>query len=225
MRLCALVVATAGCHAAIAPGADATPAVDSTPACVPRRPILIVLDGTILTQAPTSDATQNTAEWLPVASAAVPAYRDGAPNRDAQKQQLLAAIGKPFPGLPIITDRPANGSFVLLAIGGTGGDLGFVATTNAASHLDCGDTNPNDVVWVSEALDTQDTADLAIGVLGVAIGLTGTMDSDDCLCGFGNSCVPNPTPCTLGTLTSDARCPGQTQPQDEVAAFRHAFCE
>jgi hypothetical protein len=114
---------------------------------------------------------------------------------------------------------------VLLAIGGTGAELGFTGVTNAASHLDCGDTIASDVVWVSESLGVQETADLAIGAVGVAIGLTGTMNSDDCLCGFGNSCTSNPGACSLGAaIQSDAKCPGQVQPQDELGAFRSAFC-
>jgi hypothetical protein len=222
MRLGAFLL-TAGCHAAIAPGEPDAPPLDSSPACASRRPIFVALDGVMLSQGP-SDATLNTAEWLPVQTAMVPAYRAAAANRDVQIQELLGALARPFPSLPIVSERPAGGPFVLLAIGGTGADLGFVGTTNAATHLDCGDANPSDVVWVSEALGAQETADLAIGAVGVAIGLSGTMNSDDCMCGFGNSCTSNPTPCTLGTLPSDARCPGQTQPQDERAAFDHAFC-
>jgi len=214
----------AGCHASLAPGEpDASTPMDSIASCASHRPVFVALDGVMLTQAP-SDATLNQAEWLPVQMAMVPAYRAAAANRDAQIQQLLAALVRPFPDLPIVTERPAAGSFVLLAIGGSGADLGFVGTTNAATHLDCDDANPNDVVWVSEALGAQETADLAIGAIGVAIGLTGTMNSDDCMCGFGNSCASNPTACTLGTLPSDARCPGQAQPQDESAAFTRAFC-
>jgi hypothetical protein len=225
MRLGALLL-IAGCHASLAPGEpDASTPVDSTASCASHRPVFVALDGVTLAQATVSDATLNQAEWLPVQMAMVPAYRANASNRDAQIQQLLAAIAGPFPGLPIVNERPADGTFVLLAIGGSGADLGFVGTTNAATHLDCGDANPNDVVWVSEALGAQETADLAIGAVGVAIGLTGTMNSDDCMCGFGNNCASNPTPCTLGSMPSDARCPGQAQPQDESAAFARAFCD
>jgi hypothetical protein len=224
MRLGALLL-IAGCHASIAPGQPDAAPVDSTASCASQRPVFVALDGVMLVQAAASDATMNQAEWLPVQMAMVPAYRASSVNRAAQIQQLLAALAGPFPDLPIVTARPAGGSFVLLAVGGSGADLGFVGTTNAATHLDCGDANPNDVVWVSEALAAQETADLAIGAIGVAIGLTGTMNSDDCMCGFGNSCASNPTACTLGTLPADARCPGQAQPQDESAGFARAFCD
>src|SRR5262245_65878133 len=118
-----------------------------------------------------------------------PAYLANAPNRMALIDQLLAALAGPFPRLPIVTERPTGGPFVLLAIGGTGTDLGFIGVTNAASHLDCGDLVASDVVWVSESVGVGETADLAIGALGVAIGLTGTLSSDDCMCGFGNNCT------------------------------------
>src|SRR5215813_823301 len=135
MRLLAVVRETAGCHAELAPSHPDAPPIDAIAACASPRPVFVALDGVMLTQGATSDATLNRAQWLPVASAMVPAYRANAPNRMAVIDQLLAALAQPFPRLPIVTERPSGGPFVLLAIGGTGADLGFIGVTNAASHL------------------------------------------------------------------------------------------
>lgn len=216
------MLAIGACQAQVA-GDDV--AVDAPGRCASQRPIFVTCDGLMLTQGTASDSTTNTAQWLPVATANVPAYRATTANRAALVDEVASTLARSLPTMPIVATRPTAGSYLLVVIGGTGTDLGFPNGTNAASHLDCADTNPNDVVWVSDTLDAQSTVDLVVGGIGVAIGLTGTMDSSDCLCGFGNSCVPNAQACTLSTsIAADPKCAGSPTTQDEAAAFDHAFC-
>jgi hypothetical protein len=68
-----------------------------------------------------------------------------------------------------------------------------------------------------------------IGAIGFGLGLTGTSDPLDCMCGWDNPCqANNAVACTLGSpIARDPaarqRCAGTTT-QDEAATLRAAFC-
>jgi hypothetical protein len=100
----------------------------------------------------------------------------------------------------------------------------------AVNQLDCGDTRPNDVAWIADNVTGQRAINTTIGAIGFGLGLTATTDIDDCMCGWANGCrSDNSVPCTLGSpIARDPQtkqpCPNTTS-QDEVAAFRTAFCQ
>jgi hypothetical protein len=100
---------------------------------------------------------------------------------------------------------------------------------SAVNQLDCGDTRPNDVAWIADSVTGQRAINTAIGAIGFGLGLTATGDPQDCMCGWDNDCrSDNTVACKLGSPIArdpeaNQRCAGTTS-QDEVAAFRTAFC-
>jgi hypothetical protein len=131
-----------------------------------------------------------------------------------------------FP-ITIVTTRPAAGPYVMIVFGGTPQTVN-VPFINAVNHLDCGDANKNDVGIVFDnatPATTQKAADYAIGAIGFGLGLTGTTDPANCMCSWLTQCTQSAGPCTLSSsIQSDPRC-NQTNPVDQVAAFRTAFCQ
>src|SRR5947207_1730169 len=177
-------------------------------------------------------ATHSLASWMTISPGTAPPYRLGAANRNA----LIAAITdgvrtqlSQFP-ITVTTARPLPGtSYVMIVFGGVRGDVGsnFGGGVNT---LDCGDTRPNDLAWISDNVPAPQAAiNTAIGAIGFGLGLTATTDPKDCMCSWDNGCQrDNTVPCKLGSPiardpTANQLCPDLT-PQDEVAAFRTAFC-
>jgi hypothetical protein len=240
-----VAVLVCGCHAHLGDGpsplgenADAPPGVDSaTPtvdaandaasACFNGRRVYLNFDGDKLLQG-ASDATTDHAVWLGVASATVPKFHATSATRTQDIQTVVDLINAKLSTFPItvVTQRPASGPYVMVVFGGTKATVN-VPYTYAVNRLDCGDGVKSDLAWVSDAVPTlQKTADFAVGAIGYGIGLTGTHDPNDCMCNWNNNCQqPNNSACTLGTAeTADLQCTGQTNPQNEVAAFQQAFC-
>jgi hypothetical protein len=203
-------------------------APNDTAACTSARVVYLDFDGVTLTRGP-SDATTNTAVWLGVAQATIPAYLASAPSRAQMIHDVTANVTATLSSIPatVVTTRPASGSYVMIVFGGTPQTVN-VPYIDAVAHLDCGDADPNDVGLVFDnvsPLTAQKVADYAVGAIAFGLGLTGTHAPDDCLCGWANGCQQNATACTLSSsIGADLRCNGQTNPQDEVATFRTAFC-
>jgi hypothetical protein len=226
-----LVTTLLGCHAKLG-GApiDAAPDASLIDAklCANGRVVYLDFEGAAVLQAPT-DATLNHVQWLPAMTATIPPYKVGSATRAAEIQQLTTAITAQLAAFPVtvVTQRPMAGPYVMVIIGGAAADLGYASDYRSATNYDCGDAIKSDVVWVGDKAVAQLIANLAVGGIGITIGLTGTTTPTDCLCSWGNSCMLTATAaCTLSTtLTSDAQCPGQVQPQDEPAAFERAFCK
>ncbi|HEX7843863.1 MAG TPA: hypothetical protein VF469_40590 [Kofleriaceae bacterium] len=244
MRLWTLALAVAlcgGCGAQLSDGADPslsgiTTAPDAgpngtttTPMCTSRS-VYLNFDGQTLTQGP-SDATLNQASWMQIAQGTAPRYQDGNTNRDAAIQTIVDGVRAQLSQFPInvTTKRPTSGRYVMIVFGGdrtlVGSRFGV-----AVNQLDCGDTRPNDVAWISDGVSpTQRVINSAVGAIGFGLGLTATLDPRDCMCSWDNGCKPdNSAPCTLGSPiardpTANQLCPDLT-PEDEVAAIRTAFC-
>ena len=88
----------------------------------------------------------------------------------------------------------------------------------------------NDIGWVSDTASVSYAQDLAIGAIGWGLGLNGTNDGDDCMCGWANNCDSNSGACSLhnniATTLSETpatTCPNQN-PQNEKTAFSTGFC-
>jgi hypothetical protein len=123
---------------------------------------------------------------------------------------------------------------------GNGGTVGTIYSY-ATSYHDCGDLTKNDVAWISDMTaaatgtvadaPTSYIADLVIGAVGWGLGLDGTTDPNDCMCGWANGCTSAAGACTLAPNiatqilgTNETACPGQN-PQNERAAFNGDFCQ
>jgi hypothetical protein len=200
--------------------------------CASGRVVFLNFDGDTLTQAATSDATQDEAVWVGLANdettATMPEWRPTASDRTTQIQDVVTALQTTVatiaPDITFVTTRPANPPYVMIGFGGTMGDAG-VPYTGAVNHLDCGDTNKNDVGWVFEsASTTTQAANFAAGALAFGLGATGTTVPTDCMCGWLTQCTASATACTFSaTAHAQLACPGETNPQNDDAILQ-AFC-
>ncbi|MGE5184259.1 MAG: hypothetical protein ACM31C_19455 [Acidobacteriota bacterium] len=211
---------------------DAPADAATTASCNNGRVVYLNFDGVTITQAATSDATQNLASWIGVTTANVPPYHSGNTNRAAQITNITTTVQSILSQYPItvVTTRPAAGPYVMIAFGGTNQTVGS-NYTYATSYHDCGDLVKSDVGWVSDTVPNSIVANTAVGTIGWSLGLQGTTDSNDCMCAWASTCTPSSTPCTLGTnettgtsKTPATTCPG-LNPQNEQAAFHAAFCQ
>ena len=208
---------------------DATVVAPDGPRCSARS-VVLKFDGVTLTKGP-SDAKTLTASWIGVTDGATTATVPPFLATDGNRLALIAAVTDrirtglaQFP-IQVLTAPPATGNYVLIAFGGQATALG-TPYTYATNELDCGDVRPNDLAWVSDVVPFDKIDDYAIGAIGYGLGLTGTTDPGDCMCGWGTQCnQPTTTQCTLATTaTAEVQCAGQVNPQREVAAFETAFC-
>ena len=216
-----------------APSDDAPPlSIDGAVARCASRTVFLNFDGQALAQGP-SDATTNRASWMNKANGAAPPYLNGNGNRNAQIQAITDGVRAALAQFPVtvVTTRPISRSYVMVVFGGQMGNVG-ANYTSAVNALDCDDTHPNDVAWVSDSVaPTQLVINFALGAIGFGLGLTATADSSDCMCAWDNNCQPNANaPCRLGApIARDPnarqKCPTASPSQDEVAVFRKAFCE
>ena len=202
---------------------------DAGPTACSRRTVYLNFDGQALIRGP-SDATLDQAQWMNMPTGLAPPFRLDDTGRDVAIQTIVDGVTRQLARFPITVTRtrPSTGDYVMIVYGGTAGMVGsnFGAAVN---QLDCGDTRPNDVAWIADNVTGQRAINTTIGAIGFGLGLTATIDPADCMCSWDNGCPPdNTVPCTLGSPIArdpEARqlCPGTTS-QDEVAAFRTAFC-
>lgn len=214
-------------------GAPAVPDDGSPPkpVCENGRVVYLHFGGLTLTRVGggQTDATLNRAEWLAVDAANVPAYKAQDAGRAVEIQQITDAIKLTLGAFPVtvVTERPAAGPYHMVVFGGPSSALGNTTNSGALSAYDCQNRVQNNITWIGERFPVQTSADFAVGGIGLALGLAGTLDTNDCMCGWGNACAPQAGACTLSSqIQNDGRCNGGTpQAQDEVAAFRREFCE
>ena len=218
--------------------------VDAPPqnaACPNGRKLYLHFDGGItLADAAASNSAANQAAWLTNASAAIPQWRPNSGTRAADIQFIVDGVKSRLAATPIevVTTRPASGPYVMVVFGGyrtnDGGTVGTIYSHATGSH-DCGDVVKSDVGWVAERASDDGTlnyvADLAIGSIGWGLGLNGTTDPTDCMCGWTTNCNSAVGACTLSANiassiggTVETACPNQN-PQNEVAAFSTKFCQ
>ena len=234
VRIALAVALCSGCGAQISDGGEPSvggalaPDGGSGPACT-RRTVYLNFDGQALIQGP-SDARLNQASWMTLPAGVALPYRLGTTDRDHGIQTIVDGVTAELARFPITVTRtrPSTGDYVMIVYGGTADTVGsnFGAAVN---QLDCGDARPDDVAWLSDSVTGTRAINDTIGAIGFGLGLTATTDAHDCMCSWANGCrIDNSTPCTLGSPIArdpDASqlCPGTTT-QDEVAAFRTAFC-
>lgn len=177
-----------------------------------------------------SDATINAAAWAG-GTYNLPAYHANSATRAndiaAVTSQITAALSA-FP-VTVVTTRPVAGPYVMIVFGGSSvTHMGTQEEYAAYSSVDCGDAWPSDVAWVSDVAPTSAFAgNVALGALGLSLGLSGTTDPTDCMCGFGTTCqISTTTGCTLQVeQTQDFCANNATITQDAPAAVRAGFCE
>ncbi len=202
---------------------------DAAPTCSNGRVIYLNYGGVTLksTQAK-SDATNNAAFWAG-STLHVPAFRANSATRASDITAITAAITAALSQFPItvVTTRPTTGPYVMVAFGGKSkADFGFDTEYYAIDSLDCGDAWASDVAWVGDIAPSNTlAADFALGAIGFGLGLSGTLDPNDCMCGWGSSCDSADVACTFSTIAAAPLCQGAANPQDEIGAFDTAFCK
>jgi len=213
------------------PGMDAANA-----ACPNGRKIYLAFDSVTLTKATTSNAATNEASWLTAATSNVPAWHSNSATRANDIASVVSGVKSRLGTAPIevVTTKPTTGPFVMIVFGGQStGNGGTVATIYRAgtNYHDCGDIVKSDVGWVADGFNLTYTADLAVGAVGFGLGLDGTTDPNDCMCGWGSNCNSATGACTLSanipsqiSYNTETACPNQN-PQNEVAAFTTKFCQ
>ena len=209
---------------------DAPP---STPQCS-SRVVFLNFDGVTLTDATASDATQNRVSWMMGrTSGTVTPFQQGNGNRAQIITDITQGVRTGLSQFPItvVTTRPTTGPYVMIAYGGDaqaiGSNYGF-----SVNELDCDESEKSDVAWISNNYTTTlRHVNTTIGAIGFGLGLTGTSNVNDCMCGWANNCNKDHSQlCTLSTnITRDPNatqlCNGAGATQNEVATFNKAFCE
>jgi hypothetical protein len=210
--------------------ADDAAVVDAAPAC--KRVVYLSFEGETLTDAAASDAKQNRASWMTIASGTAPPYRAGAGDRAAQIQAIVTGVRAQLASFPIevVTTRPSDGDYMMIVYGGQASQVGsrFGA---AVQELDCDDLVRDDVAWVADGVSpTQRVVNFSIGAIGFGLGLTATLDPVGCMCGWDNNCAQvSDQPCRLSpNIQRDPnarqRCANAGATQDEITTFATGFC-
>lgn len=200
--------------------------------CSNGRVVYLHFEGLTLTRVPIgqTDAALDQADWLDISSANVPAFKENSAMRAGEIQQITDALRRSLGQFPIsvVTQRPSAGPYHMVVFGGNSLSLGNTGGAGALAAYDCGNKVSNSVVWIGELFSPQESADYAVGGLGLGLGLTGTTDTADCMCGWGNTCQPSSTgACTLAaSINNDGGCNNDIpQQQNEIDAFRREFCQ
>lgn len=198
------------------------------------RVVYLNFDGVTLTDAGASDATQNRVSWMMGrASGTVTPFQQGNANRAQIITDITTGVRTGLSQFPVtvVTQRPATGPYVMIVYGGDaqsiGSNFGF-----AVNELDCDESEKSDVAWISNNYTTTlRHVNTTLGAIGFGLGLTGTSNVNDCMCGWANNCNKDHSQlCTLSAnITRDPNasqlCNGAGATQNEVAAFNKAFCE
>lgn len=203
------------------------------PQCT-SRVVYLNFDGVTLTDAAASDATQNRASWIAgQTTGTVTPFLQGNANRATIIADITTGVRSALSQFPVtvVTQRPATGPYVMIAYGGNAGDVGSNYGF-AVNELDCDDSEKSDVAWISNNYTTTlRHVNTTLGAIGFGLGLTATNNVNDCMCGWANGCVKDHSAlCTLSpNITrdpdADQRCAGAAATQNEVQAFKTAFCE
>ena len=76
-----------------------------------------------------------------------------------------------------------------------------------------------------DAESPQRAANFALGALLFGLGMTGTTDLEDCMCGWLTDCVASTQPCSYATsITAAPGCAALANPVDETT-FLDGFCD
>lgn len=212
------------------PDPDPPPDPDPMPRCSNGRVVYLNFDGvTLRSTQMNSNAANNAASWSP-GTRTLPAYHAASATRAADiadiTNRVTAALAE-FP-VTVVTERPTSGHYVMVVLGGSAvTDLQFDAEYAGMADLDCGDEAIDDVAWVSDLCPTTAyAANVALGSIGLGLGLSGTTEPADCMCGWGTQCaISQSTTCQFSTMVAAQSACDSSTSQSETAVIHKAFCE
>jgi hypothetical protein len=187
--------------------------------CCSRRRIYLNFDGVDLIADTTgmNDARTNRT-FLIMTNKTVPPFLNGMAGRDTVISGIVAQLQAEFAGydVELTRTRPGAGDYMMIVFGGDSASILGTAGFGAYGVLDRTDVYLDDIALVFDSNNVVGTANSAMFVLGISVGLCTTTLTNDCL-----STTPGPTPCTLSTsapLTTTG-CSMYPSPQNEPAAF------
>jgi hypothetical protein len=192
-------------------------------ACPNGRSLFLDFDAVTLTQG-SSDATTNHADWIGDdgsggKTGSSPGYTGSAGDITTAVKAYLASTP-----ITVVTTRPVAGPYVMVVVGGTNTQMATEFNTATADN-DCNDLDKNDVAWVSQATPTAKVPGFIIGAFGFSLGLTGTTDVNDCMCGWGTTCTQAATACTISSTSIAAATTCGSASENELATFTTEFCQ
>jgi hypothetical protein len=187
--------------------------------CCSRRRIFLNFDGVDLVADNAMNDARTGHTFLLMSNKTVPPFLNGAPGRDTVINGIVMQLQQQLSGydVELTRTRPGAGDYMMITFGGDSATILGTAGFGAFGPLDCGDTNLDDIALVFDSNAIIGTANSAMFVLGISLGLSTTTLMGDCL-----STMPANTPCTLSTaapLNTTGVCPGAPSPQNEPAAF------
>lgn len=209
---------------------DAAEILPDAPRCAARQ-VVLQFQGQTLNPGP-SDARTLTATWAGEANGGtqvtLPPYLQNNPDRQTVINSIIDRVRTHLAQFPIIvsTTPPPTGEYVLVVLGGTNAQAGTPYTW-ARNVLDCGDAQPNDVMWIADNTPIDKVDDYIVGGIAYGLGLGGTNDPGNCMCSWRNNCQQAAGDCTLSTAINAVNdvCTQTGNPQNQTAAFEAAFCQ
>ena len=212
-------------------GSDASGGVDGLPfdaacdeisdagVCCARRRIYLDFDGVDLVKDNAANDARTNHTFLIPSDKTVPPFLSGMANRDAIIGSIVTQLGQQLGGydVELTRTRPGVGDYMMIVFGGDSSTILGTANIGAYGPLDCGNTNLDDLALVFDSTNVVGTANEAMFVLGIMMGLSTTTAPGDCL-----AQMPVNTPCTLSPsapLASTGVCMNAPNPQNEPAAF------
>src|SRR5262249_50503075 len=164
--------------------------------CCSRRRIYLNFDGVDLVADNAMNDARTGHTFLIMSNKTVPPFLSGAAGRDTVINGIVMQLQTQLAGydVELTRTRPGAGDYMMITFGGDSATILGTAGFGAFGPLDCGDTNLDDIALVFDSNNIIGTANSAMFVLGISLGLSTTTLMGDCL-----STMPAATPCTLST--------------------------
>ncbi len=237
-----LVSAFLACACDGPPGAqpiDATPYADvmPPPACdKPYAPggfykIYLSFDELMLTRGP-DDASRNRSSLVP-GPVTLTAFRPTALDREVQLQAITSGLQLVFGrfNVEITRTRPPSGDYIMVAFGGSSGDVGLTLASDSIAAINCEVVVRRPIMFVFDVGQSVNAAvNAAVEDIGDSLGIADSATPGDCMCNTPECILPAPLPqlCTIGgvvVLSPFSECdPGGTIVDEGALFARHLGC-
>jgi hypothetical protein len=197
-----------------------------------NRTLYLNFDGVALVTDPLNNDSRTNHTFLVPASVTVPQFLAGSGQRTATIAGIVAQLRDvlgPY-DVQVVTDRPttAGAEYLMVVFGGTSNAITGRPNLGAFGPVDCQNANQNDIGLVFDPTGSDITvnivgsANAAMFVIGLSIGLSSTQQTGDCMSTMSSTSAA----CVLGDMVSVGQsvgCPDAQLYQDDQAGFTAAF--
>lgn len=206
---------------------DDPAAVEPDAGAVAPHQLYLVFDGATITSGSESPADDRSSVLAQTFIA--PPFLDGDPDRAATIAAALAGVDSvlaPY-AVEVVTERPSEGVYDMLVLGGTSEAAGLGAELGAVMPFLCGEDDPNVGFVFDGVADPEDLAYTIVAALGVLNQIPFSDVPGDCMCWADAGCALDGELCAIGgagTSVDSATwtCESITE-MDEHARFVAAF--